>query len=282
MALTIKSSPHWHLTRTPKTAAGRMNFGSSKMSKVYLGIVIILAGTVFGFGQKDKAAPSVERNAPNQPVLSAGTVLNAELQSTLDVKNTQIGDRVVLKTTRAIKQNGDVLVAKGTTLIGRVTEVQRRTKQNGTSRLGMIFDRIEGKNLSAPIATSIVSITNAAAAVSTNDGFDSDLSSSSQSSTSVSRSGGSSGGLLGGVGNTVGGLVNTTTQTAGTVTGAVSNTASGTTGVVGQTLNGIQISTAASGSAGSSTTLSSANRDIRIDKGAAFNLRVDSPRPVQE
>jgi hypothetical protein len=252
------------------------------MSKVYLGIFIILAGAMLAFGQKDKAAPPVERNSPNSSILSAGSVISAELQGTLDVKNTQVGDRVVLKTTKSIKQNGDVLVPKGTTLIGRVTDVQRRTKQNGTSRLGMIFDRIEGKNLSSPIRASIVSITNAAAAVSAGDSLDSDLSGSSQSSSSVSRSGGSGGGLLGGVGNTVGGLVNTTTQAAGSVTGSVANTATGSTGVVRQTLNGIQISTAASGSAGSSTTLSSANRDIRIDKGASFNLRVDSYGQVQE
>ena len=243
------------------------------MNKVYLGIITILAGVTICLGQTDKNASRI--------TLISGARIDAELQKTIDVNNASIGDQVVLKTTKTIRQGGSVIVPKGTTLIGRITEVQRRTKENGKSRLGMIFERIQGNDLSTPISASIVSITNAAANVSTSGPIMSDVSGSSQTSASASRST-SGGGLLGGVGNTVGGLVNTTTQTVGTVTNTVEKTAGTTTGTVGRTLNGIQISTSASGSASSSTTLSSTNKNLRVEKGASFSLLVDSRPWPQE
>src|SRR5690348_4818282 len=56
--------------------------------------------------------------AGNSAMLSSVTNLQAELQNTLDVRNAKIGDQVILKTTQAIKQNGQVVIPKGTNLIG--------------------------------------------------------------------------------------------------------------------------------------------------------------------
>jgi hypothetical protein len=38
--------------------------------------------------------------------IASGTRLTAELQSALDVSKARVGDKVVLKTTEAVKQNG--------------------------------------------------------------------------------------------------------------------------------------------------------------------------------
>lgn len=145
----------------------------------------------------------------------------------------------------------------------------------------MVFDRIEGKNLSAPISASIVSITNAQAAASVGDTLDTGLSGSTSSSGSVSRGGtGSGGGLLGGVAgtatNTVGGVTNTAMQTAGGVTNTAGQTVGNTTGTLGRTLGGLQISQSASGSAQSSTTLSSPNKNIKLEKGVMFQLQFNN------
>jgi hypothetical protein len=151
----------------------------------------------------------------------------------------------------------------------------------------MVFDRIEGKNLSAPISASIVSITNAQAAAGVGDTLDTGLSGSTSSSGSVSRGGSSGsggGGLLGGVTNTagsvagtatqtVGGVTNTATQTVGGVTSTAGQAAGSTTGTLARTINGIQISQSVSGSAQSSTTLSSPNRNIKLEKGVMFQLQ---------
>lgn len=205
---------------------------------------------------------------------SAVSNLQAQLQNTLDAKNAKVGDQVILKTTQSIKQDGQVVIAKGSELIGRVTEVQPRAKNGTASKLGLVFDQLKNGQAITPITASIVSIINARATSSLDQGsLDPDLSGSGSTS-ARSSSGGSGGGLLGGVTNTVGGVLNSTTQTVGGVTNNAGQTLRGTTSAVGQTVNGLQISTSASGSAQSSTTLSSQNKDVRLDKGVTFNLNV--------
>src|SRR5947209_4277286 len=79
--------------------------------------------------------------------IQAGTQLAAQLENTLDVRKARVGDRVVLKTREAIRANGQTVVGKGARLIGHVTEVQQRTRTNGQSRVGLVFDRLEKGSL---------------------------------------------------------------------------------------------------------------------------------------
>lgn len=266
-----------------------------KRAYILLGLVVVLSISVLGQKQKtqpgDEPAPSKRTSKPapekktssgDDSLLKAGTVLNAELQSAVDVKKSKVGDEVVLKTTKAIKENGEVIVPKGANLIGRVTEVKQKAKDNATSSISMVFDRIQGKNLDMPVNASIVSVLTAQASAAAGDMFSSDVSGSSSTSGSASAgrsSNSSGGGLLGGVGSTVGSVVNTTTSTVGNVAGAATNTVGNavgsTTGTLGRTVNGLQISTAASGSASSSSTISAQDKNVRIDKGATFQMRLD-------
>ncbi len=250
----------------------------AKMKKILIGTTLILLLCIAGFSQKSKKSPndldSAAKKDKNQSVLlQSGTSLEGQLQSTLDVKKARVGDEVVLRTTKSVKQDGETIVPKGTNLIGRVTEVQQKTK-NGGSRLGMVFDRIEGKNLAAPINASIVGITNSNSNANVADVVNSSSSSSTNSSARAS-SGGSGGGLLGGVTSTVGGVVNTTTNTVGGVTNGAGQTVGGVTQPLGGALKGIQLSNSVSGSAQSSTTLSAQDKNIRLEKGTTFQLRLD-------
>lgn len=250
------------------------------MNKVYLGIFTVLASVCIAAGQTHtsaKQAPLADAPQEGRRVtLASGTSISAELQKTLDVNNARVGDQISLKTIQSIRQNGEVVVPKGSTLIGRVTEVQRRTKENAQSRIGMVFERIEGKQVSMPLSATIVSITNLTAGASANDSLMTNAGGSSQTTGSTSSTSGSGGGLLGGVTNTVGGLVGTTTQTVGTVANSAGQTLGTTTGAVGRGLSGLQISASASGSASSSTTLSSPNKNLRVEKGATFHIRADN------
>jgi len=177
------------------------------------------------------------------------------------------------KTTQSIKQDGQVVIPKGSRLIGRVTDVQQRAKNGAASKLGLVFDQLQNGQMLTPITASVVSITNANAAASVGDTLDSDLSGSSSTSSRTS-SGGSGGGLLGGVTNTVGSVVNTAGQTVGGVTNTAGQALGTATSTAGRTINGLQISTSASGSAQSSTTLSSPNNNVRLEKGVTFNMNV--------
>lgn len=279
------------------------------MKHLYILAGIILALSLSAFGQKQKTAPvGDDVNSKSNPtannsssaggssdissLISAGTSLEAELQSVIDVRKSNVGDQVVLKTTKAIKQNGEVIVPKGAKLIGRITEVKQKTKDDATSKVGMVFDRIQGKELDIPINASIVAVTAARATAAAGDLFGTDLAGSGSASGSASArpsAGGSGGGLLGGTGGLVGGVtstagsvLNTTTSTVGNVAGTAVNTVGGTTNTLGRTVNGLQISQSASGSANSSSTISAQGKDVRIDKGASFQLRLDGAVNGQE
>ena len=248
------------------------------MNKIFWIAAFIISTCVFCFGQKAGSVANNSESADKNVALAADAMVQATLQSTIDAKNAKVGDTVLLKTTKAVKQNGETVIAKGSSLIGRITEVSRRSKDNATSKIGMIIDRVEGKNLTAPINASIVSITDLRSTANVGDTLMTDTSGSSRTTTT---SGGSSGGgLLGGVGSTVGSTVGTVVNTSAQTVGGVTNTAGQTlgtaTGTLGRTINGLQISNSASGSAKGSTTLSSGDRNVRLDKGVTFNLLIDS------
>ncbi len=260
------------------------------MKRVLLGISIIIL--VFGIATAQKTSTSGSAAASNQTSaqkqgrqidLQSNTQIAAQLASTLDARHAKAGDRVVLKTTQAVKQSGQVIIPKGSQLIGRVTEVQQQTKSNGESHISLLFDRLRSGSTETPITASILSISQAhARAQSENLGMDSDM--MTQSSTSARSSAGGSrsgGGLLGGVGNTVGGVVNTTTSTvgnvAGSTTGAVGSTVGATTNTAGNltgSLSGLQITQSSSASAEGGSTLSLTGRNLRLESGTTFNLSV--------
>ena len=219
---------------------------------------------------KAQNATNTSANAGDKGLVASGTAVNAELVSAVDARKSRVGDQVVLKTRESIR-NSDQRIEKGARLIGRITEIQQKTKENGQSRIGMIFERIEGKNISAPISLSIVSISNPRAAASSGDAFGGDMAASSSSSAT-----GSSVGLLGGVGKTVGGVVNTAAQATGSVVGATTQTVAGTAGTLGRTIGGIHISNSARGSVSGSTTLSSENKNLRLAQGTTFNVTFNS------
>jgi hypothetical protein len=270
--------------------------------KLIISAIFISILTVFGYGQASRvsgsssqtgnASATAGRNS-GQISLAEGTRIDGELQKTLDVKNVRPGDQVLLKTTRDIKQNGRTVIQKGSTLVGRVTDVAQRSKQNGQSRLGMVFDRVKGHGMDMPITASVVSITQAAANAHVADLGDADVFGSSSTSGGMSSGrasgggllgGATGGGLLGGVGNTVGGVTNGVTNTAGGVVGTTTRTVGGVTNGVGGTVNGVTnaggISILNSGSsnasAGNGSILASSTQNIRLEKGSMIGLELNS------
>jgi hypothetical protein len=267
------------------------------MKKLLFGVSIMVALCTAALAQKTNtratASASNQTSAQKQGRqidLQSGTQLAAQLENTLDARHAKVGDRVALKTTQAIKQDGRVVVPKGAQLIGRVTDVQQQTKSSGESHIGLMFDRLRSGSTEIPISASILSITQTRArAQGDNLGMESDTmsqsSASTRSSSSTSRSGG--GGLLGGVGNTVGGVVNTTTSTVGNVAGSTTNAVGGTVGTTTNaagnltgSLSGLQITQSSSASAQGGSTLSLTGRNLRLESGTTFNLEVSNSTRV--
>ena len=258
------------------------------MKRLLLIVLAVAVSASAALAQKTKTSASGSASNETsvskqgrQVNLASNTALAAQLESSLDARRAKVGDKVVLKTTQAVKQNGEVIVPKGAKLIGRVTEVQERTKSNGESRIGVAFDRLQKGALDMPIAASIVSITQARSQTrATGSSAESDTMASSSTSTTTRSSGG---GLLGGVSNTVGGAVNTTTSTvgnvAGTTTSAVGSTVGATANTAGNltgSLKGLQITQSTSASAEGGSTLSLNTGNLRLESGTTFNLLVSS------
>jgi hypothetical protein len=243
-----------------------------------LGLVAILAGV--GLAQVDSktsSTASVSKNGGSID-LQSGTQIAAQLQNSIDVQKARVGDEVVLKTTTAIKQNGKTVIDKGATLYGRVTEVQQKTKNNGESKVGILFDKLQQGSNQLPINAVITSITKVQAQTSIDDSMDSDISGGASTQTSTNSSSKNDSGLIGGVKNTVGSVVNTTTKTAGKVANKVGKTVTGTTETA---LNNIQISQSADASVNGGATLSLPNKNLRLDKGVIFNLNVSESTTVR-
>jgi hypothetical protein len=70
-----------------------------------------------------------------------------QLTKSLDAKKVKAGDEVDARVTEDMKAgNGEVIVAKDTKVLGRVTEVQSRGKEQKESQIGITFDRAVMKN----------------------------------------------------------------------------------------------------------------------------------------
>src|SRR6266436_1467343 len=273
------------------------------MKKLLLSIslVVILAGLAWGQGAETRGRATASndtsvRKQNRQIDLQSGTQLAAQLENSLDARRAKPGDRVVLKTIQAIKQDGDVIIPKGAQLIGHVSNVQQQTKSHAESSIAVVFDRLRTGSTETKITANILSITQARSQGQTanNDSFGSasSTSSSGRSNSSVSTSGQrGGGGLLGGVGGTVGGVVNTSTSivdsVANNTTNAVGNTVGTTTstavagsGNLTGSLRGLQITQSSDASAQGGSTLSLTGRNLRLESGTTFNLAVSNSTSV--
>jgi hypothetical protein len=85
--------------------------------------------------------------APNNAKIAPGSVIPAQLAKTVDAKKAKKGDEVVAKVPQDLpSSSGQVLVPKDTKVVGHVTEVQPRSKEQKESQLAIAFDRLEMKN----------------------------------------------------------------------------------------------------------------------------------------
>jgi hypothetical protein len=227
--------------------------------------------------------------------LSSGTTLQAELSKSLDAKKAKPGDEVNAKLTQDVKENGKVVLHKGSKLVGHVTEAQAKSKENAESKLGVVFDKAVLKGGEEVAFNGVIQAVAppVQGALSVAGDENSSLGSGMGSGGSMGGGGHSSGGIApigsatsaagstvnsatGAVGNTAGSVTNST----GAVNGAVNRTAgvaangalnSAAHGVVG--MQGLDLNTAATGSAQGSV-ISSASRNIKLDSGTQMVLQV--------
>ena len=200
--------------------------------------------------------------------LSEGSTVNATLQSTLDAKKSKPGDRVEARTTQDVKQDGKVVLAKGTRLVGHVTRAQARGAGESKSALGVAFDNAQlpnGQQVPLNLAIQALAATQSAAYASTDDaGL---LATGGGATSATGGSGRASGGGL------IGGTVRTATGTVGDVAGGISNTAGA---AVGSTVNTTAPSAGSMGGLNAAGVLTSNSRGVFGLEGLSLDSAASS------
>jgi hypothetical protein len=219
-------------------------------------------------GGTSAAAPtsaSTNANAMNNSAsVAGGTKIDATLASSLDAKRSKPGDEVEARAEEDIKQDGKVVLKKGTHLVGHVTQAQARAKGQAESQLGIVFDHAVLKSgQEMPFHASIQALASTQSATAASTGAD-DLAASG-------------GGMAGAQGSARGGgLVGGVASTAGATTGTVMNTAGSVSSTAGGTLNAATHSAGAAGGLTSTGRLASNSTGVFGLEGVSLNTEAYS------
>jgi hypothetical protein len=176
---------------------------------------------------------SAQANAGHDSIAS-GTTFHSTLSGTLDAKKAKAGDKVEARTTDDVKQDGRVVLPKGTRLEGHVTQAAARSKDDSQSTLGIAFDRAVLRNGDEmPLHVGIQALAESTAAAESSVSDDAEMMPEPNVGGAVGGAGRAGGGVVGGVAHTAGGAVGGASSMAGNATGAVGGVAGNAGGAVG-------------------------------------------------
>lgn len=216
---------------------------------------------------------------PNQaqadaPRIAPGSVIPVELKKTIDAKKVKTGDEVEAKITQDLKSNsGEVVLPKDTKVMGHITEVQARSKEQKESQVGIAFNHVVMKNgTDVNLPMSIQAII-APPSSNNNDNAGAPQTSSMPSGGGSTPSGGGRAGMGGGApsqgtATTSTPDVPTTSQSTGSVRPAITGS---TQGVVG--ISDVQLAKAANATDGS--VVSSDKNNVKVESGTLMLLKVN-------
>ena len=222
--------------------------------------------------------PAQNGAANTSGALPPGTAFDVTLTKSVDAKKAKQGDEVVAKVNHDVKSGANVVIAKGSKLVGHVTDASAKTKESGESKLGIVFDKAISKGQEVPVHATIASImamqaVPMASASDDNMGAQSGGGYPSQAGMSGPRTGGS-GGVMGGATRGVAGVGQAAGNTVGDVHPIGDVTAgadAATTAAAGavQGLPGVTLT-----SAGDARVLSSTAHNVKLDGGTQLMLTV--------
>ncbi len=212
------------------------------------------------------ASPAAAKASVSLP---AGTTLEIELIKAVDAKKAKPGDEVVAKVTRDVKSDDKVVLAKGSKVMGKVTQAQGRAKGQDESELGLAFDSAVLKDgTQAPISVAIQAVANSSAAMA-QAALDAQ---GASTAISTSQNGGSARpgeGPAGrpGLGSQAQGAAGADLHASNAAStdhvGALTSSSEGVIGLPGYTL-------------ASGTLITSSTNNVRLERETRFLLRVNS------
>jgi hypothetical protein len=267
-------------------------------------LACVFACTAFAQVAADsQASSSASGNASatagqNSASLASGTTMGATLNKSVDARHAKVGDQVTAKTTEAVKSDGKVVIPKGSTLVGHVTEATARAKGRSPSSLGIAFDRAilkGGHEMPLHAGIQALAASSAVASASASE-METDAMASGGGS-AYGRSSASRPGMVGGVGSTAGATAGTVTNTAAGVPGSATSAVGSTAGSVGNTAGSAAgsarltshltasstgvigmpgLALTQSSTAAQSSVITSSTQNVHLDSGTQIVLRVNS------
>src|SRR6267143_2033139 len=252
------------------------------MKKLALTFALAFAFACTAFAQvaaDSQASSSASGNASaragqNSAALASGTTMGATLNKSVDARHAKVGDQVTAKTTEAVKSDGKVVIPKGSTLVGHVTEATARAKGRSPSSLGIAFDRaiLKGGH-EMPLHADIQALAASSAVASASASEMETDAMASGGGSAYGRSSASRPGMVGGVGSTAGATAGTV---ANSTAGSVGNTAGSAAGSAHLTSQLTASSTGVMGMPGLALTQSSAAAQSSVITSSTQNVHLDS------
>jgi hypothetical protein len=269
-------------------------------------MALVLGGSVLAQNADVRAGASSELGVRSQSTnasLASGNEISATLTGPVDARRVKPGDEVSATIAEDTQTAEQVVLRRGTKLVGHVTEAQARARRSSSasasasgsseSRLGIVFDRAvleDGREVPINATIQAVAASEAVASGNARDaesaGGSSALGSGRVSSSGPLGGGGIVGGITGSAGSALGGAPNVgaglgaANSGAGLVgrasEGAVGGLSAsgrltaGSHGVFG--MGGVDIAPIAGGGAKASTVLTSRTGNIGLERGTQLLL----------
>jgi hypothetical protein len=218
---------------------------------------------------KSSSADAGNGSAKTPSRLASGTTINAVLSKPVDAQKCKPGDEVDAKVMQDVKAQGQIVIPRGSRLVGHVTEARaiEKGEASSASSLGIAFDRVVLKNgQKVPVHATI----RALAAQQSNAAADAPTEARS------TPMGG--GGARNTAGHNPATLVTTSVRGDSSMNGngrgalnQAGQLISNATGVIG--LSGVQLSAQAANSTQGSV-VTSTSKTVRLDSGTQMLLKV--------
>jgi hypothetical protein len=106
---------------------------------IRLGLITVMGLISFGSHSQQPTASTAQNPTPAK--ISPGTLIQAEMNSDLDVKKAHAGDIFRTRLWEAVRSGDKVILPQKTIVVGHVVAAQPRTKDNPESRLTIAFDK---------------------------------------------------------------------------------------------------------------------------------------------
>jgi len=114
------------------------------------GVLVSLVAAILAVMALAQAPAASQTTSPaakaSSGQIAAGGAIVAELARSVDAKKAKAADKIEARLTMDVLLHGEIVIPRGTKIIGHVTDARARTKQLPESMVKIAFDRIVLKN----------------------------------------------------------------------------------------------------------------------------------------